>query len=579
MQRDIKDWLVRTRTGEILGPFSQRELTEEMKKRTFCVDDEIAQSHCRWISAQTLTNRDLDEFTQTRTRNQTVTKSVHTSPAGALAEDTITPTSESEGLTPTPTTDSISLNTDPQETSAKAFGFPARNTAANRGPDQWDRYPAGPRFAPLFVSAVVIGGLWFLVSNLKPRAKPGTPGPAASSHAVTGIQESDSPFVRQIYSLVHAGESQTALRQLTQFHEKTQAKGDLEYLIPYAALLITEGDSPSRARKFLELVLSSGATVQLKSRAHHWLGYLMLSEDEGDMGESHFLEALQLNPKDAAARFNLGRAYLKQKKFSQALDYLNLAELEVPDLWLVHIYKGRAKAAMGNMDEARTAFKKAVESSPDRWIPYLYYAVFLSAIKEGDAAQIMMKKMLTRDPQYEANSPPPWGFYEERVPYSEYLDTFDDIMGKSMGEEREMGKLYISYLMNGSAAEAKHIEAVAEKGGLMAKVLALKVALDRDASMDTIRTATNRLPTHLKDFGYYAYVLRGDSRTRLSQFAEAQQDLQTAMLLEPQSAVARWANAVLLRKMGREADSHSEVKSLLSYHPNYIPAIVATHNN
>jgi len=562
MEDTVKDWLVRTRSGEILGPYSQRELLDELKRRTFTPEDEIAQSRGMWISAQTLTGHDVDEFTLTHTRNQTVTKSIHQiTSTGTLstAEETLTPS----------------------DFSLQAPYPPRANEPLAPVPPVARRAPAAgnQKLAPFLFSAMVVGGIWFLVTSLKPREKsPLSPPNQALQSASNTPREAESPFVRQVYTLIAAGEPKEALKLLNQYHEKHQAKGDLEYLVPYAALLISEGDSPSRARKFLEMVLGSQGSLYLKSRAHHWLGFLFLSEGEGDMGESHFLEALQLNPKDPAARFNLGRAYLKQKKYSQALDYLNLAELEVPDLWLVHIYKGRAKAAMGNIEEARTAFKKAVECSPDRWITYLYYAVFLNAIKENDIAQITIKKMLTRDPQYEANSPPPWGFYEEKVPYSEYLDTFEDIMAHAIAEDREMGKLYINYLMNSSGNESKRIEQIAEKGNIMARVLALKVALDRDSPLDVIKAATARLPAQLKEFGYYAYVLRGDARTRMSLFNEALQDLQSAMVLEPQSAVARWAYAVLLKKSGREADAQSEIKSLLSYHPNYIPAIVSTHN-
>lgn len=558
MENGNKDWLVRTRSGEILGPFSQRELLDELKRRTFTSEDEIAQSRGMWISAQTLSGHEVDEFTLTHTRNQTVTKSIHqmtsTDAMPATAEETLTPSGFS--LPPPPRAEG-QLHPLP----------PAPRRAAGN-----------PKLAPFFFSAMVVGGIWFLVASLKPRDKSPVSPPNQAQSAASATRDADSPFVRQIYALIAAGEPKEALRLLNQYHEKHQAKGDLEYLVPYAALLISEGDSPSRARKFLEMVLASQGSLYLKSRAHHWLGFLFLSEGEGDMGESHFLEALQLNPKDPAARFNLGRAYLKQKKYSQALDYLNLAELEVPDLWLVHIYKGRAKAAMGNIEEARTAFKKAVECSPDRWITYLYYAVFLNAIKENDVAQITIKKMLTRDPQYEANSPPPWGFYEEKVPYSEYLDTFEDIMSHAIAEDREMGKLYINYLMGSTGSEAKRIEAIAEKGNIMARVLALKVTLDKDSPIDAIKVATARLPAQLKEFGYYAYVLRGDARTRMGLYNEALMDLQSAMVLEPQSAVARWAYAVLLKKSGREADAQSEIKSLLSYHPNYIPAIVSTHN-
>lgn len=593
MQSEVKNWLVRTRTGEILGPFTQRELLEALQKGAFSAEDEIAESLHFWISAQTLTHRDTDEFTLTHTRNQTVTNSVSaqlsSSSQGLTGQGQPSPSSFSPSSGQTiPYTGSLAAQTrpgfdsdelTPTPTDPKKLYFPKYPPSRNipGATPHWESRSS--RYAPLVASLVVVGSLWLVIWTLK-TPKRTEPGPAKATLIPARGMETESPFVRQMYSLIQVGEAQSALKQLTLFHEKNQAKGELDYLIPYSALLITQGDSSVRARKYLEQILSTPqANPMLKSRAHHWLGYLLLSENQSDMGESHFLEALQLNPKDPAARFNLGRAYLKQKKLSQALDYLNLAELEVPDLWLVHVYKGRTKAALGNLEEARGAFKKAVDTSPDRWITYLYYALFLNgALKETESAQTMMRKMLTRDPQYEANSPAPFGFYEEQTSYAEYLESFDTIMRNSIGEEREMGRLYLNYLMSTSSTEeVKRIEALAERGGLIAKVLALKVALDRDASLETIKQALSRLPTNLKEFGYYAYVLRGDAHTRLGLFAQAQQDLQTALLLEPQSAVARWAYAVLLQRTGKETDALNEIKGLLSYHPNYIPAIVSGH--
>src|SRR5206468_12443731 len=107
-------------------------------------------------------------------------------------------------------------------------------------------------------------------------------------------------------------------------------------------------------------------------------------------------------------------AYIKQEKYSQALDYLQIAETEGADVWLVQIYKGRARAAMGNVAEAKQAFRAAVEAARDRWICYIYYRVYLTQIHEIHAAAETMRKMLTRDPHYEVHSPAPLGYFQEK---------------------------------------------------------------------------------------------------------------------------------------------------------------------
>ena len=559
MNISAKEWLVRTRSGEILGPFTQRELIEELNRSTFSSDDEIAMSLGRWMSAQTLTGRDTDEMTRTSTRNQTVTKSL---PTGSLPVG-----GELDDLTPTP--DAVTITGPHMIGGQQVHRVPARPGAVAPA-------KVSSRMAPTMIAIFLVGGIWAGLALFRTKHNSSTSTPTPTS--IKTISEGESPFVRQIYGLIQAGESQAALNQLNVYHERGAGKGDIEYLIPYSALLITEGESPGRARKFLDQVLDSSAPPALKAKAHLWLGYLMLSQNDGDRGESHFLEALQLNPTDAASRFNLARAYLKQEKYSQALDYLQIAETEGADIWLVQIYKGRARAAMGNVSEAKIAFKLAVESAKDRWISYIYYGLYLTQIHEVPAAQETMKRMLTRDPHYEVHSPAPLGYFQEKVNYTDYLNAFSQIMETASGEEKEIGKIYISYLLT-QRDDDRRIEAVAERGGgLFAKVLALKVVLDRDASVDEIRTVLKRLPQELGGFGYYAYVLRADARMRLKQYDEAERDLKEASKLSPQSAVTHWAYASLLKKTQRVTEAQNEIHNLLSYHPHYIPAIVSSHN-
>jgi Flp pilus assembly protein TadD len=150
-------------------------------------------------------------------------------------------------------------------------------------------------------------------------------------------------------------------------------------------------------------------------------------------------------------------------------------------------------------------------------------------------------------------------------------------MDKTTGEEKELGKYYLKYLAKNTGNDGKKIEALGEKGGTLAKVLALKVLLDRDAPASEIRSAVAKLPERLNDFGAYAYVLRGDARTRLALFNEAQNDFHQALQIEPRSAVAHWAYAIFLKKTQRGEDADIEIRNLLSYHPDYIPAVVSTH--
>jgi tetratricopeptide (TPR) repeat protein len=558
-----REWLVRTRSGEILGPYNTLELAEGLRRRTFTVEDEIAPSRGHWVSAQGLSNRDIDEITRTSTRSEAA--SLHDRSA------------DHEELTPTP------------DIGAPPVGSPLANQGAPVSPPKAapaahsstsPAIPKPPRPFALVVLAIgVILGLWIFVLSLRPskNAKNENNNSATSAMTDPGTK---SPIVREAYELIHAGKNGEALKKLTEYHTRGPAKDDLDYLIPYAALLIQENESGSRAKKLLEGVLDSpAATPQLKARAHHWLGYLLLSNEEGDMGESHFLEALELNPKDPATRFDIGRSYLKQEKHQQALDYLQLAELEAPDLWIIHIYKGRARFALGHLEEARNSFRSAIDKAPERWMGYIYYGLFLSGAKENDEAQSVIRRMLTRDPSYEVNAPIPFGFYQERVDYGEYLEVYSRIMERSSSDLKEFGKLYINYLAHGpSGSEGKRLDVLAEKGSLAAKIVSLKVALDRELPNEDLHKVVQRAGSNLDNFGYYGYVLRGQVKTRLGDISGASADFEKALLLEPKAAISHWALANLLKKDHRDAEARDEIQRLLSYHPNYIPAIVALPN-
>ncbi len=552
MQSPPKDWLVRTKTGEILGPFTQRELMDELRKRTFGVEDEIAQSRNMWISAQTLSAHEPDEFTLTHTRNQTAVTQTTNTDTLSKTQDLPNPRGDKKGDLP------ISTKSEGEKVLANGLF-------------------SGSKPGPTIVIVVATLVTLIIGMQLRKRHKNNLPPQETPVQGNHSVSVTDSPFVKQIYGMINQGDTQTALRELNQYHENHPSSAAPDYLIPYAQLLITEGDSPGRARKFLEQVVKTeSATAYDKARAHHWLGYIQLSEGSGDMGEQHFIEALRLDSTHSASLFNLGRTYLKQKKFAQALESLNRLTADPADNWLIYIYKGRAKAALGDMDEARTSFRLAMERSPDRWITYLYYAIFLSATREHRLAQDVMRKMLLRDPQFESDSPAPVGYFQEKVGWAEYLDTYLQIMDDADSEVRDAGKLYLSYLLsNNGASEGKRLEAFGERSGPLARFFALKSQLDRDAPSRVLATTVEKMNGNLKDLGYYAYVLRAEAQARLNHSQEANKDYQAAMTLEPQAAITHWSYSLFLRKAQRLQDASNELKRLLSYHPRYIPAIVS----
>jgi len=570
MSKAQRHWLVRTKTKNILGPFTQAELFEQLKRHHFQGDDEIA-SVARpgraWISAQTLLNRDVEEVTctstplQTRTvrmneteHTPTPTPSTTITPMEMIRENDFSPSVEERAV------EKLAI----EELTREKLQWPAPQLRKSIPKTTKALSPA------LVLSVVFVLALATFIYQMSQKQKETVSLSAISSQL---RNPSEAPFLREVYELIGRDETSAALAQLTRYHQ-TSPK-DFDYLIPYAALLIHENKNHAQARLHLDKILTESVSSALKAKAHLWYGYSLLASDEEDLGESHFLEALQLSPNDPAARFNLGRTYIKLQKYEHAIDYLQLAEVEVPDLWLIHIYKGRAKDALGKLDEARASFRSAIEYSPDRWLSYIYYAVFLLNVNDTNEARLTLQKMLTRDPSFEHFSPSPWGFYQEELDYQEYLEAFQKVMMKNR-EEYDIGKVYISFLLNGKGpVENQVLQRMAEKGSPLARVLALNTLIKMEPKEEELRRALVRLSGNLSEFGPYAYVIRAEAKTRLGNLVEAQQDLKLALLTEPKSAAAHFLQYKLYRIQNKKSEATQELQTILSYHPNYIPAIRA----
>ncbi len=339
-----------------------------------------------------------------------------------------------------------------------------------------------------------------------------------------------------------------------------------------AATLLTKKDRQEFAKILLEKALARPFTsAKLKAEAKFWLAYRMLWLQEGDLGESRFRELLKSDPKEARVHFNLALICLAKDRFPEMIEHLQITERGSPDLWMVEMLKGRAFAALGKSKEARKAFETAIRLSPDTWIAHVYAAVFLG-LPDG---YTVLQKMLTRDPNYSTYNAPPLGFYTAPVDFGEYLDAFEFVTKDAKGEEKEIGKLYLQYLQRSTTGAGfsadRRIENPSSTAGLVPKVLALKIAVDRDDSPEKLKTALARLPENLSDFGSYAYVLRAEARDRLGQLEDALSDIQAALTIDPKSAIGNWMLARLQKKANRKSEALATAKNLVSLHPGYAP--------
>lgn len=534
---DKQLWLVRTKTGDILGPFRQSDLEGNLKKNVFTEEDEIAPPNTPWIRASILLSSS-EEVTRTATRNQTLSQ-----PTVSMSGNAAPKLSIEENI--------------PELRPPQEIRIPTTSKGVKHA------------VAPFLLGSILVVGIWSLFVQSRQVAPRKTPLKAEE-------QGASSEFLKTVYGLLRRGEHPAALEILRRHHASSNPSDYPEYAILMAAIEISIDQNTSDAKRTLTKILSQSPTNEARSAAHRWLGFLMLAKDEGDMGENHFLEALQLDPKNAAARFNLGRAYLKQERFIQALDYFQLAELELPDLWLIHIYKGRARSELGQFPQAEKHFLRAVELEPDRWLSYIYHALFLASRDKTQEAEEALSKMILRDPKYEQLSPVPWGFFQERTNYQEYQSVFSHIMSNRPAAERTLGKLLIQFASTPSPSQdlINRLLDLAKQGSIPAKLAIIEHAV-RVSDRSQVELSTNQLQGDLISFGAHAYLTRARALALLSRPSEAERDFKSALDLDRSSAEGHWSYAEFLGAQGRRGEMTDHLERLLAFHPEYIPAIVA----
>lgn len=77
-----------------------------------------------------------------------------------------------------------------------------------------------------------------------------------------------------------------------------------------------------------------------------------------------FAKAIELAPNDWSVRHQIARAYLVRRRYHEALDYLNQAVRLDPDRFNCWYWIGRCCDALGQNDEARTAYSRALVACP-----------------------------------------------------------------------------------------------------------------------------------------------------------------------------------------------------------------------
>ena len=108
-------------------------------------------------------------------------------------------------------------------------------------------------------------------------------------------------------------------------------------------------------------------------------------------------QAVEKNPRDAAALTQLGTMYMDAAKFSQAIDYFERA-LAVREDPTTRTDLGICYKQNGQPEKAVEAFARAASESPDQWQALYNEAIVLAEMQRWDEAKSVAAKLSAARP-------------------------------------------------------------------------------------------------------------------------------------------------------------------------------------
>ena len=140
-------------------------------------------------------------------------------------------------------------------------------------------------------------------------------------------------------------------------------------------------DSLKRAGQSEKLIPYFQKELKSKSKNEsilRWLGYLYIEDNQLDLGEKYYNEALTINPKCARCYMNLGRVYALKKNYKIAFEYIDKSISTDPNDALLYATRAKLKEISGDKFGALFDFNKAIELDPENAEYYIQRGLYNS---------------------------------------------------------------------------------------------------------------------------------------------------------------------------------------------------------
>ncbi len=255
------------------------------------------------------------------------------------------------------------------------------------------------------------------------------------------------------------------------------------------------------------------------------LGNAFLALGLLDRAEKYSQLALSLAPDCVACYQTLAQIAERQDNTEKALAYLLAAKQRAPEDPEVLFEFGKVCLERNLVDDALAALSKAVELNPDN-DSYVYVLGSANVAREHlPDALALFQRLLRKHPH-------------------------DAILTYAMGAVYYLQGTY-------SEAEASLKQSLAAQPDQVAAAYYLGLTYDAigndDRAIPIFRDLLKKNPQHSP-----SYVKLGSILLRAHQYEEAQRDLERAVSLDPDSVEAHYQLGLVLRRLGKSADSESE---------------------
>jgi tetratricopeptide (TPR) repeat protein len=337
------------------------------------------------------------------------------------------------------------------------------------------------------------------------------------------------------------------------------------------ALLKNQQGRREEAQKLLDV---ARAKLPLSAKLLVAIGQLALSEGRYEAAIADFRRALELEPTDIAARFRLGVALRKHRKFDEAMTcFEDVAKVDAgfPGLALE---RGLLYETSGRTDEALKAFEDALSKAPND--PDLMLRVGCGKVAAGrpKEAESLLRKVLDQRPM-SAETHHCLGRAQllEGTNLGQALRTLE--RAAELDPYRPEYYLYVGWAANeagriGTAEQALK-KAIALDQGLgdaywQRGVLRFRQGAVKDAVVDLTKAI------ELRPSRFEAHAALAEAFYELGMEVKALEHWRIASQAQPENAAWHFSYGKLLQAINRDADARTELEQALQLGEKLEPA-------